>query len=244
VSLPAEPPTSLVVTERRAGSGAEAAEGDVVLVNYVGVRSADGTQFDANYGAEPFGVVLGAGRVIDGWDQGLVGAQQGQQLQLDIPAELAYGDSPPDGSPIKAGDALSFVIDVVGIGNRYPAPAAEELPVDDQPVTSVAIADTRPGEGPQLQEGDGAYLDLLVARGDTGEVLESTWQPVSPTRISSFGSEGTPPFILEGLAGMQAGGRRVLTVPFDQIVQPDQATQLSIPDGTDMIVVADLIITF
>ena len=111
VEIPAEPPTELVVTVLEPGEGPEAAEGDVVTVNYVGVRTADGTEFDDNYDGAPFNVVLGAGGVIEGWEQGLLGVQAGSRVQLDIPADLAYGDNPP-GDPIQPGDALTFVVDV------------------------------------------------------------------------------------------------------------------------------------
>jgi peptidylprolyl isomerase len=111
VEIPAEPPTELVVTVLEPGDGPEAAEGDVVTVNYVGVRTADGTEFDDNYDGAPFNVVLGAGGVIEGWEQGLLGVQAGSRVQLDIPADLAYGDNPP-GDPIQPGDALTFVVDV------------------------------------------------------------------------------------------------------------------------------------
>ena len=242
VAVPASTPTELVVTELRAGSGPEAAAGDVVLVNYVGVRSADGTQFDANYGAAPLPVVLGQGSVIEGWDQGLVGVQAGEQLQLDIPAELAYGDEPPGGE-IQAGDALSFVVDVLSVGKGSPVPATEELPLDDEPVTELVVADPREGEGAALEEGQTAFFDLLLARGDTGEVLQSSWEPDSPARVA-FGAEGTAPFLIEGLTGMRVGGRRVLTIPFDQVFEPAQAEELGIPEGTDLIVVADLLTTF
>src|SRR4051812_38421218 len=115
VSLPATMPTSLVSTVVTPGSGPAAAAGDLVVVNYVGVRSADGTEFDNSYDkGSPFTVTLGAGSVIQGWDQGLVGTQAGERLQLDIPADLAYGDN-PQGDVIKPGDALSFVIDVVAV---------------------------------------------------------------------------------------------------------------------------------
>lgn len=242
VAVPASTPTELVVTELRAGSGPESAAGDVVLVNYVGVRSADGAQFDANYGADPLPVVLGQGTVIEGWDQGLVGVQAGEQLQLDIPAELAYGDEPP-GEGIQPGDALSFVIDVVSVGTGSPAPATEELPVDDEPVNELVVADARVGEGAVLEEGQDAFFDLLLARGDTGEVLQSSWEPDSPAQVA-FGAEGTAPFLIEGLAGMRVGGRRVLTIPFDQVFEPAQAEEIGIPEGTDLIVVADLLTTF
>ena len=119
VSLPAELPTELVVTDLIEGSGEPAKAGDTVTVNYVGVRSEDGTEFDNSYDrGEPYAVTLGEGGVIQGWDEGLIGVKAGGRRQLDIPAALAYGDS-GSGDIIQPGDALSFVIDVVSI---EPAP--------------------------------------------------------------------------------------------------------------------------
>jgi peptidylprolyl isomerase len=115
VELPDELPTELVVTTLVEGDGATAAAGDTVVVHYVGVRSEDGTEFDNSYDrGSPFPVVLGAGGVIDGWDRGLVGARSGARLQLDIPADLAYGDTGA-GELIRPGDALTFVIDVLDV---------------------------------------------------------------------------------------------------------------------------------
>lgn len=115
VDIPAETPTELVVTVLTPGEGPEAVAGDTVTVHYVGVRSEDGSEFDNSYdrGAS-FPVLLGAGSVIAGWDEGLVGVQAGSRVQLDIPADLAYGDN-PNGDVIQAGDALTFVIDVVAV---------------------------------------------------------------------------------------------------------------------------------
>lgn len=114
VELPAELPTELQVTTLTDGEGPEAAAGDTVTVHYVGVRSEDGTEFDSSYDREPFPVVLGSGGVIDGWEQGLLGTQAGERIQLDIPADLAYGDE-GRGDVIQPGDALTFVIDVLAV---------------------------------------------------------------------------------------------------------------------------------
>ena len=115
VTPPATAPTSLVITDITPGSGPKAQQGDMVVVNYVGVRQADGTEFDNSYDrGQPFTFTIGSGQVIDGWDQGLVGAKVGGQRQLDIPSNLAYGDQ-DKGDVIKAGSALSFVIDVMAI---------------------------------------------------------------------------------------------------------------------------------
>lgn len=115
VELPAELPTELQVTTLTEGDGPEAAVGDTVTVHYVGVRSEDGTEFDNSYDrGDPYPVELGSGGVIDGWEQGLLGVQAGERLQLDIPADLAYGDA-GNGEVIQPGDALTFVIDVVAV---------------------------------------------------------------------------------------------------------------------------------
>ncbi len=115
VEIPADIPTELEVTVLSPGEGPEAAIGDTVEVHYVGVRSEDGTEFDNSFDrGQTLPVTVGAGGVIQGWDEGLVGAQAGSQIQLDIPADMAYGDNPP-GDPIQPGDALTFVIDVMSV---------------------------------------------------------------------------------------------------------------------------------
>ncbi len=72
------------------GSGAEALTGKTVHVHYTG-RLTDGKQFDSSVGREPFVFKLGAGQVIKGWDQGVVGMKVGGKRRLTIPSDLAYG---------------------------------------------------------------------------------------------------------------------------------------------------------
>lgn len=85
-------PTTLTINDTVVGTGAEAQPGSTVSVQYVGMLP-DGTVFDAsaNHGGQPFVFQLGAGRVIPGWDQGLVGMKVGGKRQLIIPADSAYG---------------------------------------------------------------------------------------------------------------------------------------------------------
>jgi peptidylprolyl isomerase len=115
VQIPDELPTELVVTTLSPGEGPAAAAGDTVTVHYVGVRSEDGVEFDNSYDrGSTFPVTLGVSSVIQGWQDGLLGVQAGSQIQLDIPAELAYGDT-GSGEIIRPGDAITFVIDVVDV---------------------------------------------------------------------------------------------------------------------------------
>ena len=79
------------------GTGAEAAAGDTLTVDYVG-KLDDGTVFDASSKhGQPFTFPLGAGQVIKGWDEGLVGMKVGGKRTLTIPPKLGYGatGSPP-----------------------------------------------------------------------------------------------------------------------------------------------------
>ena len=103
--------TELKTTTLVPGTGAEVRSGQTVEVNYVGVTYADGKEFDSSWSrSEAFSFQTGAGNVIQGWDQGLIGAKVGSRVQLDIPAAQAYGDDPSGGRP--AG-ALRFVVDVL-----------------------------------------------------------------------------------------------------------------------------------
>jgi peptidylprolyl isomerase len=100
--------TSLVVTPLIKGTGPAAANGQQLTVNYVGVSFVTGDEFDSSWKrSQPFEFQLGAGRVIKGWDQGLVGVTVGSRVQLDIPANLAYGDGGDPPGPLR------FVVDVL-----------------------------------------------------------------------------------------------------------------------------------
>jgi FKBP-type peptidyl-prolyl cis-trans isomerase len=73
------------------GSGEEATTGKTVSVHYTGTLT-DGSKFDSSLDrGRPFEFPLGGGRVIKGWDQGVVGMKVGGKRKLTIPADLAYG---------------------------------------------------------------------------------------------------------------------------------------------------------
>jgi len=84
-------------TDLRVGSGAAAASGQTVAVDYVGwlydaaAVENKGAVFDSSLGSLPFSFVLGAGQVIAGWDRGVAGMRVGGARRLLIPPELAYG---------------------------------------------------------------------------------------------------------------------------------------------------------
>lgn len=107
-------PTKLTVTPLIRGTGPAVQKGQTIAVNYVGVSFETGKEFGASWDqGQPLQTEIGVGAVIPGWDQGLVGVKVGSRVQLDIPAELAYGAKPADSS--RPAGPLRFVVDVLGI---------------------------------------------------------------------------------------------------------------------------------
>jgi peptidylprolyl isomerase len=115
ITVPSAPaPTSLQSTDLVVGTGAEAKAGDTVTVQYVGVNYADGKQFDASWDrGQPFSFQLGAGSVIEGWDQGVVGMKVGGRRELIIPPSLGYG-AQGNGS-VAPNETLIFVVDLLSV---------------------------------------------------------------------------------------------------------------------------------
>ncbi|MSU74552.1 FKBP-type peptidyl-prolyl cis-trans isomerase [Candidatus Kaiserbacteria bacterium] len=107
--------TELMMKDEVVGTGAVAAAGDSVTVNYVGSLT-NGTVFDAsaNHGTTGFTFNLGAGQVIKGWDQGVAGMKEGGKRLLVIPASLAYGDQAV-GGVIPANSTLIFQVELLKV---------------------------------------------------------------------------------------------------------------------------------
>ena len=104
----------LQIEDIKIGEGNEVKKFDIVTVNYTGTLE-DGTKFNSslNPGRTPFRFTVGAGQVIKGWDEGLMGMKVGGKRKLTIPPELGYGSR--DNGPIPANSTLIFDIDLLGI---------------------------------------------------------------------------------------------------------------------------------
>lgn len=102
----------LVMQDESVGTGDVAEAGKTITVHYTG-RLENGTVFDTSVGREPFTFMLGAGDVIAGWDQGLVGMKAGGKRLLIIPATLGYGAI--EYGPIPANSTLIFEVELVSV---------------------------------------------------------------------------------------------------------------------------------
>ncbi len=104
----------LEVTDVLVGTGKEAVSGTKVSVNYKGMLI-DGTVFDASANRnQAFDFNLGAGQVIKGWDEGIVGMKEGGKRRLVIPSALAYGNQAV-GNVIPANATLIFEVELLKI---------------------------------------------------------------------------------------------------------------------------------
>jgi FKBP-type peptidyl-prolyl cis-trans isomerase len=105
----------LVIEDLKVGDGAEARAGQQVTVHYVGTLT-DGKKFDSSRDrGKGFGFKLGAGQVIQGWDQGVAGMKVGGLRKLTIPPHLAYGERGFPGA-IPPNSTLVFEVELLGVG--------------------------------------------------------------------------------------------------------------------------------
>ncbi len=108
--------SGLQVIDEIIGTGAEAIAGNFVSVHYTGVLE-NGKKFDSSYDRnQPFSFVLGAGQVIKGWDEGVVGMKVGGRRKLTIPPALAYGNQ--DYGSIPASSTLIFWVELLSIQSQ------------------------------------------------------------------------------------------------------------------------------
>ena len=114
-------PATLKMIDRKVGDGALAEAGAPVNVHYTGylwnaiAPDNKGSKFDSSIDRKvPFGFIIGAGRVIKGWDEGVVGMKVGGQRTLIIPPDKGYGDRGA-GGVIPANATLVFDVELMSV---------------------------------------------------------------------------------------------------------------------------------
>lgn len=108
-------PDSLAIEDLQQGQGPLVEMGDTLTVNYIGYLGS-GQVFDASsYHGGPYTFIMGAGGVIEGWEQGLLNMREGGIRRLTIPPRLGYGDEPFGGIP--ANSTLIFEVQLIQLGS-------------------------------------------------------------------------------------------------------------------------------
>jgi FKBP-type peptidyl-prolyl cis-trans isomerase len=196
-STPSAPVDQLKTVDVKTGTGPAAKAGDKLSVTYTGSLK-NGSVFDTNAkpDGKPFPFQLGAGTVIKGWDQGMVGMKVGGERKLYIPPALGYG-AQGQGEKIPPNSELIFDVKLLSITNQEDA-------------QTVQANDTKVGAGPALKKGDEATITFTTFKED-GSVDNDT----NAKKPFSFkvGAMEVVPGIDVGIVGMKAGGVRVLIIP-------------------------------
>jgi len=112
---PGNPPTQLEATDLIVGTGPVAVDGDSITVQYVLATFSSRKVIQSSWTSNPFTFTLGEGKVIPGWDKGVVGMRVGGRRELIIPPSLGYGTQSP-GAGIAPNDTLVFVVDLLKVG--------------------------------------------------------------------------------------------------------------------------------
>jgi len=115
ITLPSgAPPAKLTSQVLIQGKGPKVTKGQSITVHYTGIVWPGGKQFDSSWDRKsPATFYIGVGRVIAGWDEGIVGQAVGSQLLLVIPPDKGYGAGGNASAGIKGTDTLVFVIDIL-----------------------------------------------------------------------------------------------------------------------------------
>jgi peptidylprolyl isomerase len=232
ISVPdADPPSDLVVKVLSEGKGPDVASGDLIVVDYLGVRWDDGATFDSSFDRGPLGFSIGSGGVIPGWDSGLVGVPVGSRVMLVTPPDQAYGDTSP-GEPIQAGDTLAFVVDVLGAHKANETAKGEPAPTEDDSLPVVSITPREPdiiipsadptnrliampvvvGKGPKVKSGQTIVVQYKGVVWRTGKEFDSSWSRNQPY-ATPIGTGSVIAGWDKGLIGQTVGSRVMLVIP-------------------------------
>jgi len=189
---------TLVKKDLTVGKGRLVEKGDLVTVLYKGWLKDGGKVFDENLKKEPFVFKAGAGQVIPGWDQGVVGMHVGGKRNLIIPAKLAYGDQGAGGDiPPKA--TIVFDVEVLRVDKPADKPALE-------------IKEVKAGTGAAAKAGDNVEMHY------TGMFLNGHKFDSSKDRNKTFSFQLGAKRVIDGfektVTGMKVGGTRTVTIPY------------------------------
>jgi len=208
----------LVIRDEVVGDGPAAESGDIVTVHYTGwlyVDGEKGEKFDSSVDrGEPASFPIGAGRLIQGWDEGIPGMKVGGKRVLIIPPEKGYGDMERPNIP--AGSTLYFEIELLS-------------------VPQVEMEDLVAGDGAEALRGDQVKVHytgwLRNEDGSRGDKFDSSLDRGTPFEFQ-LGAGQVIAGWDKGVAGMLVGGKRLLTIPPELGYGPRGAGGVIPPNAT------------
>lgn len=211
-------PGKLQIKDVQEGKGPAVQIGDILTVDYTG-KLLDGKVFDSSVGRETkFQFIVGAGQVIKGWDQGLIGMKAGGKRELTIPSDLAYGDN--------------------GAGEDIPPKATLKFDIDLLKVDRITTKILTPGKGDKVAKG-GDSCELHYKVTDTaGKQIDSSYDRKQTFQVI-LGRTRLITGFTAGVLGMKQGEKRQFTVP-SEFAYGDKARS-GIPANTNLIFEVELV---
>lgn len=228
-----KPSSDLAVKTVIEGKGKKVVKGDYLQAHYLGQIWATAEIFDDSYKrGNPAVFPIGIGRVIPGWDQGLVGKRLDSRVELAIPPELGYGKQGNEQAGIKGSDTLVFVVDLVdtftakssskgkevaqsnkdlpkvGTGTDGKAPSID-VPKTDAPKKLVASYILE-GDGDVIKETDSLLCQYKGVLWEDGKEFDSSYQR---KELAQFQLAQVVKGWAQGLTGKKIGSRVLIVIP-------------------------------
>lgn len=220
------------------GDGETAEEGDPVSIHFT-FWLEDGTRLNSSIDVgQPLTFVIGQGQVPPGLEEGIAGMQVGEQRQLVLPPELAFGEQGA-GDTIPPDSTIIFEVELLEILPSGPDTPAE---LDDGEYTTtdsgLQVADLEEGDGVEVEAGQPVTIHY------TGWLTDDTRFDSSYNRGEPFtfvpGAGQMIPGVDEGVVGMREGGRRQLVVPPD-LAYGEQGAGDVIPPSATLIFLIEVV---
>jgi FKBP-type peptidyl-prolyl cis-trans isomerase len=195
--------SGLQYADEKEGDGETPKAGQTCLVHYTGwlwENNAKGKEFDSSAKRNaPFAFPVGAGRVIKGWDEGVITMKVGGKRKLLIPAELAYGEKGA-GGVIPPNSTLLFEVELLGVFKKTDS--------------DLEYRDIKVGDGPSPKTGQTCVMHYTgwLWRGSKGKKFDSSVDKGEPFSFP-IGTQNVIAGWDEGVATMKVGGKRELLIP-------------------------------
>lgn len=178
-------PEGLSYTVLKAGKGERPGADAKVKVNYKGLLTSNGSQFDAGEGAE-----FKVGGVISGFGQGLQLMQPGGKVRLCIPSKLGYGEAGT--GPIPANADLVFEVELLSFTTPPPKPVVPvvERVCDKVTTSGLGYLAIKPGNGKMPTDTDMALVDFTPFDAKTGVTLDKReWETIIVSQANAIFAE-------------------------------------------------------
>ncbi|HCA87915.1 MAG TPA: hypothetical protein DEQ61_22100 [Streptomyces sp.] len=246
-----KPPKDLKVKVLKEGDGAKVKKGEALNAHYLG-QTWKGEVFDNSWDrGAPSTFQIGTGKVIKGWDEGLVGQKLGSRVELVIPPEKAYGKQAQEKIP--ANSTLVFVVDLKKV--MPTKPEGKEVPQKDTELPKVGT--NTDGKAPKVTipkgvDAPGEVVSEPIIQGTGKEVGEkdtinahyglTLWKDGKPggDTWTQGAAQDIPisqmPGWSEALKGQKAGSRMMVIVPEKKLTK-EQQKQIK----SDLVFVVDIL---